>query len=306
VPVISGEAVDVAAFDVDLESVDLGSMPSAADMPANPCSCDYSNQDVIEIKDRRGRIAFEFAQRESPLTKEQRIAFRDDFCREQARLEDWADQCGWPPAAVSRFDVIVSDRFRISRSLVPGWMGFGGQMEFPLWRVADRAAAIMHELVHVLFPNGNRLLAEGFAIHLQDAIGGNPAFPNFSKPLHDTARNKLRGFAPAASLEDTLARFTLRDLDAIATPSRLTLRVGDTTCGEEPRGQGFIYPLVGSFVRFLLETRGMEDFRRLYALTPLVPRARNAGSTARWGSVYELTFDELEGDWKAMISDRGA
>jgi hypothetical protein len=308
VPVISGEAVDVAAFDVDLESVDLGSGSSGANKPAALCSSPYSNQNVIEIKDRhgraRGRVAFEFPQRESPLTTDQRIAFRDDFCRELARLEDWADQCDWVPAAVSRFDVIVSDRFRISRSLVPGWMGFGGQMEFPVWRVADRTAAIMHELVHVLFPNGNRLLAEGFAIHLQDAIGSNPAFPNFGKPLHETARDKLRGFAPAASLEDTLARFTLGDLDAIATPSPLTLLVGDTAFGEEPRGQGFIYPVAGSFVRFLLDTGGLADFQRVYALTPLVPGAHNAGARARWGNVYGSTFHELEGDWKAMISNR--
>lgn len=314
-PVISGEAVDVAAINVDLELVDLelvdfSSMSSGANRPGNSCSAGYSNQDVIEVRDRhgrrRGRIAFEFAQRESPLTADQRIAFRDDFCRELARLEDWTDQCDWVPAAVSRFDVIVSDRFRISRSLVPSWMGFAGQMEFPLWRVADRTAAIMHELAHVFFPNGNRLLAEGLAIHLQDALGGNPAFPNFGKPLHDTARDKLRGFAPATLLEDTLAQFTLGDLDAIATPSPLTLRVGDTIFGQEPRGQGFIYPLAGSFVRLLLETRGMEHFRRLYALTPLVPGAHNAGSAARWADIYGSAFRELEGDWKAMIAERGA
>ena len=309
-PVISGEAIDVAAFDVDLELVDFSSISSGAKRPGELCSAGYSNQDVIEIRDRRGRtrgcIAFEFAQRESPLTTDQRIAFRDDFCRELARLEDWADEYNWVPAAVSRFDVIVSDRFRISRSLVPGWMGFGGQMEFPRWRVADRTAAIMHELGHVFFPNGNRLLAEGLAIHLQDAIGSNPAFPNFGKPLHDTARDKLRGLGPAASLENTLARFSLGDLDAIATPSPLTLRVGDTVFGEEPRGQGFIYPLAGSFVRLLLETRGLEHFRRLYALTPLVPGAHNAGPAARWDDVYERAFRELEGDWKAMIADRGA
>ena len=309
-PVISGETIDVAAFELDLPTVDFSSMSSGANKPADSCSSAYSNQDVIEIRDRhgraRGRIAFEFGRSESPLTTDQRIAFRDDFCCDLARLEEWADQCDWVPAAVSRFDVIVSDRFRISRSLVPAWMGFGGQMEFPLWRVADRTAAIMHELVHVFFPNGNRLLAEGLAIHLQDTLGGNPAFPNFGKPLHDTARDKLRGFAPAAPLEDTLAQFTLGDLDAIATPSPLTLRVGDTAFGEEPRGQGFIYPLAGSFVRFLLETRGMEHFRRLYALTPLVPGAHNAGSAARWGNVYERAFHELEGDWKAMIADHGA
>ena len=59
-------------------------------------------------------------------------------------------------------------------------------------------------------------------------------------------------------------------------------------------------------MRFLLENPGMEHFRRLYAMTPLVPGAHNADSAARWGDVYERAFHEIEGDWKAMISDHGA
>ena len=47
-------------------------------------------------------------------------------------------------------------------------------MEFPAWRVLARKAAILHELVHVFFPSGNRFLAEGLAVHLQAEIGGNP------------------------------------------------------------------------------------------------------------------------------------
>ncbi len=40
-------------------------------------------------------------------------------------------------------------------------------MEFPAWRVNAGKAAILHELAHVFFPNGNRFLAEGLAVYLQ-------------------------------------------------------------------------------------------------------------------------------------------
>jgi len=100
-------------------------------------------------------------------------------------------------------------------------------MEFPSWRVASRKAAIAHELVHVFFPSGNRFLAEGLAVYLQAEIGGNPAFPNFGRPLHELARKLLREMIPSFSPghPDSLAQLHLADLDAIATPSPLELKV---------------------------------------------------------------------------------
>ena len=201
--------------------------------------------------------------------------------------------------------VVVSDRYKISKSLVPAWSGRAGHMEFPAWRVLARKAAIMHELVHVFFPNGNRFLAEGLAVYLQAAIGGNPAFPNFGKPLHENTRERFEEMARALSRGDrqSLELVHLAELDAIATPSPLTLRVGHDVYGEEPRGQSFIYPIAGSFVQFLVETRGMDMFRALYLQTPLVPHAQNAGSPERWMDVYDVPFNDLENEWKAMIAD---
>jgi hypothetical protein len=178
-------------------------------------------------------------------------------------------------------------------------------MEFPLWRVLARKAAIAHELVHVFYPNGNRFLAEGLAVYLQAAIGGNPAFPNFGEPLHENVRRRFQEMAPAISRGDkqSLEHIHLAELDAIATPSPLTLRVGREVYGEEPRGQAFIYPIAGSFVQFLVETRGMDMFRALYRQTPLVPLAQNAGSPERWLDVYDAALNGLEHEWKAMIVD---
>ena len=177
---------------------------------------------------------------------------------------------------------------------------------FRRWRVASRKAAIAHELVHVFFPSGNRFLAEGLAVYLQAEIGGNPAFPNFGRPLHELARELLHEMIPAFSPghPDSLAQLHLADLDAIATPGPLELKVGGDLYGEEPRGQARIYPLAGSFVQFLIETRGLEQFRVLYGRTPLVPFEQAAGSRERWFDVYGLSFTALEGEWKSLIAGR--
>ena len=179
-------------------------------------------------------------------------------------------------------------------------------MEFPSWRVASRKAAIAHELVHVFFPSGNRFLAEGLAVYLQAEIGGNPAFPNFGRPLHELARELLHEMIPAFSPghPDSLAQLHLADLDAIATPGPLELKVGGDLYGEEPRGQARIYPLAGSFVQFLIETRGLEQFRVLYGRTPLAPFEQAAGSRERWFDVYGLSFTALESEWKSLIAGR--
>jgi hypothetical protein len=250
------------------------------------------------------KFEFSFDGPELPLARQKE--FESDFQRELARCKTWAADQSWSAGPVPSLHVVVSDRFRISKSLVPAWSGHAGRMEFPAWRVQSRKAAIAHELIHVLFPNGNRLLAEGLAVHLQAEIGGNPAFPNFGKPLHGLVRELLPGLVPGfrpgepASLEP----IRLAELDAIATPGPLTLRVGADFYGEEPRGQAHLYPLAGSFVQHLIETRGLPSFRSLYERTPLMPLHQAAGSPDRWSEIYGVSLSGLESEWKAMIADQ--
>jgi hypothetical protein len=252
--------------------------------------------------DRLGTITFENdGPQERRLTSAQRIALRDHVSREIARLERWSIDHGWRHAW-PQLEVIVADRYRISKSLVPAWNGNAGRMEVPAWRAVTGKAAIMHELVHVLFPSANRLLAEGLAIYLHAEIGGNPAFPNFGAPLHVVARAVLQELVPEFAAGRSLDAVSLAELDAIATPSPLTLHVGSSFHGEEPRGQGRIYPLAGSFVAHLIEARGLERFHVLYSQTPLVPLVQNAGPADRWDSVYGLPLADLEREWKSMIA----
>jgi len=101
---------------------------------------------------------------------------------------------------------------------------------------------------------------------------------------------------------DRLAQLHLADLDAIATPNPLALKVGEDLYGEEPRGQARIYPIAGSFVQFLIETRGLKQFRELYERTPLVPFVQAAGSRERWVGAYGVSLAELEGEWKSLVA----
>jgi hypothetical protein len=256
-------------------------------------------------------IVFEFANQahaDQWPTPARQDEFRHDFSKDLSRLDGWAVERRWAALPVPELRVVVSDRYRISRSLVPAWSGHTGRIEFPAWRVAARRAAIAHELVHVFFPNGNRFLAEGLAVWLQAEIGGNPAFPNFGRSLHELARELLRQMVPEFSRGDpkSLETVDLSALDEIATPSPLALAVGPDHYGEEPRGQAHIYPIVGSFVQFLIETRGWEKFHAIYLQTPLVPMVQTTGLPERWRNVYDIRFADLEDEWKSFILARDA
>jgi hypothetical protein len=250
------------------------------------------------------RIEFEASLQGDQLGPTIRNEFKSDLYREITQINRWAAENNWLPLPWPEFRVVVSDRFNISRSLVPAWSGRQGHMEFPTRRVVARNAAIAHELVHVFFPNGNRFLAEGLAIYLQAEIGGNPAFPNFGRPLHELVRElaprMTLGFRPGEP--SSLEAIHLTELDAIATPNPLTLKVGTDVYGEEPRGQAHVYPLAGSFVQHLVETRRIEAFRCLYGLTPLVPWCQDAGATERWMEAYGSPLQSLEFEWKSMIA----
>jgi hypothetical protein len=238
------------------------------------------------------------------LSPAQQDSFKADFFREVASIKTWSLREHWLPPPPTDLQIFVSDEYKIPMSLVPASLGRRGRMEFPAWKTIAGEAAITHELVHVFFPNGNRLLAEGLAIYLQDKIGGNPAFPNLGRPMHQVARELLREMVPefASGNSDSLEKIHLSDLDKIATPSPLRLRVGRVLYENTPVGQAHLYPLAGSFVQFLIEAHGTDKFRALFVRTPLVPFERNAGSPDRWPDVYGFSLADLELQWKSMIT----
>jgi hypothetical protein len=240
------------------------------------------------------------------LSPAQQDSFKADFFREVASLKAWSRRENWLPSTPTELQIYVSDEYKIAKSLVPAALGHRGRMEFPAWKAIAGEAAIAHELVHVYFPNGNRLLAEGLAIYLQDKIGGNPTFPNFGRPLHQVARELLRVMVPefASGQPESLEKIRLADLDKIATPSPLRLRIGRDLYENTPVGQAHLYPIAGSFAQFLIETRGTDVFRALFQRTPLIPFERNPGSPDRWIDAYGVSLAELEAQWRSKIVSR--
>jgi hypothetical protein len=178
-------------------------------------------------------------------------------------------------------------------------------MEFPTHRVVERKAAIIHELTHVFFPNGNRLLAEGLAVYMQHLIGGNPAFPNFGRPPHELMPEISREIIPGFRCGDpaSLEQLSLARLDRIATPNPLTLQIGAASCGVDQKGQARLYTIAGSFTQFLIETYGLTKFWGLYRATPLLPSQLNAGALERWHEIFGCPLQALAAEWKVVICE---
>jgi len=210
-----------------------------------------------------------------PLSRGDQRAFVEKFRTQLTKACDW-----WGGNFAGPYRIEIEDSRGTSMALIPAWRGNHGQVIFRMRTIRQKTSPITHEIVHTVAPNGNRFLAEGLATHAHDALGGQPAFPNFGEDIHARARQ----FADDA---DMLA------LERLAVPARLQL--------PDLRPQG-AYLVAGSFVRFLIETHGMEKFRTLYALTPLVTRGRFAGRPNRWDEVYGQTFEELVDAWRSRIA----
>lgn len=287
---------------------------------------------------------FDFSGRFGPygcasISGAQQAKFQDDFKQQLARvaaqLTCYRDRDGAPwlsPAALlparplsgpyrprADLHVFVSDGFERARSLVPAWSGQRGLMEFPAHRAVAGEAPIAHELVHVLFPNGNRMLAEGLAVYLQCKLYPSIAtYPNFGCSLEAVLADFLHARCPGRPW-DALWGMDLSALEAISTPDKVSLRIGRRRIGARPgdlpspqEEEKVIYAIAGSLVELLLENPIGDDllteanFGSLYKSTPLRPFERDSGAPDRWQRCYQgngrsYTFDELGLIWKTYM-----
>ncbi len=70
----------------------------------------------------------------------------------------------------------------------------GGIVSLLITHIRDKRAPIIHEVTHVLTKHEyNSFFSEGLATYFQERFGGNPVFPNFSKPLDDLMRKNKFG-----------------------------------------------------------------------------------------------------------------
>jgi hypothetical protein len=261
----------------------------------------------FEIEDRVSGVRYP-----TSLSAETQRQFQAEFLERFGTLEAWFQTNGWLTGPLKRPDpigsvappwlfslpdtdlrVYVSNRFDHGSALLPAIIGQRGRIEFPESRVASGTADMTHELVHVLFPNGNRMLAEGLAVYLQQKIGVNPAFPNFGKDLDRAVHDLLPSLGPHG-----LDKIDLSAFDAIPTPNDLAVTIGDVPCGDDTT-----YVIAGSFVQFLIEHFGGADkFYKLYMQTRLVPFGWNVGDAGRWVSFYGQSLDKIAARWKQRIA----
>jgi hypothetical protein len=210
-----------------------------------------------------------------PLSREDQRDFVETFRTELTKACGW-----WGGDFAGPYRIEIEDSRGTSMALIPAWRGNHGQIIFRMRTIRQATSPITHEITHAVAPNGNRFLAEGLATHAHDALGGQSAFPNFGNDLHARARQ----FANDADMPA---------LERLAVPARLQLP------DLQPQGA---YLVAGSFVRFLIETHGLEKFRALYAMTPLVVRGRFAVLPNRWDDVYGIAFEELVDAWRSGIN----
>jgi hypothetical protein len=253
----------------------------------------------------------------------QQKKFQSDFLAQFKKVQDQLSKYKWlspeavlPPRVISGpcrprtdFHVFVSDAYDLSRALVPVWLGQRGWMEFPAHRVVVGEATIAHELVHVLFPNGNRMLAEGLAVYLQHKLFPRlPVYPNYSEPLEQVIQSFLTTTFPD-SPSDALWNMDLDGLESISTPDEIYMRIrthpfigGDPANSDtppSPHETKFVYAVAGSLVEFLLENpiedNGLlteSNFGALYQSTPVRPLERDSGVPDRWQKHYRGKDDQ--------------
>jgi hypothetical protein len=139
-----------------------------------------------------------------------------------------------------------------------------------------------HEVVHLYSSLFGRPVArwnEGLAVAFQTNPPSGDFVPRWSgTPVHDLAR-QFRQSGRLIAIADLLATNDFRRFDPNVT-----------------------YPEAGSFVRFVLDTYGLETLKRLFGLG----NASNSPDVVRqqFQTVYGRPIADVEIDWWAMLDTR--
>lgn len=236
--------------------------------------------------------------------------FKQEFCASVAYLEAWLAKQDALPAGEGfapelppmmalgaglfgrpgeDFTVFEDPHLDVSsKALEFVWSGSRGQMRFRSREITSHTSGIVHELTHVYLPNANRLLAEGLAVYLQSLLSSVPSLPNEGADLHAAAWTpNSRGEIPACMLG--LGQ-SIGNRDRVLTPDPLLEKD---------------YTPAGSFVRYLIEEKGMSRFALLYGLTPLGPvDPRRPYNGDRWKPIYGKSLQDLRLDWLTFLRQK--
>ena len=139
-------------------------------------------------------------------------------------------------------------------------------------------APIAHETTHIVCPNKNSTsLSEGFAEYCQDIFGKNPSPQSYGLDA-DAWTNYLLDSSP--------------DSFEILFPDIGNSGIKDTFIYNELRQ--FFYLLSSSFVKYLINSYGIDNFMLLYESDNL----KND-----YDNIYEKPFDDLKAEWRQYIEN---
>jgi hypothetical protein len=226
------------------------------------------------------------------LSAEVACKFKQDFLSKRDIVEEYLAATKFTKAFTGAIQVKVWEYMPpISEALLPAWEGQRGYMKFAALRAKEGNAAIVHELIHVNAPNQSRFLAEGYAVYVEEKIGNIGAYPTFGNSIEDQMR-KIGNSA--------LQSVKLADFDRVPTKRGTNLGKSAGLETEIPdlaqRGE-YTYLVSGSFVKFLVETHGLEKFKTLYELTPLTPGVATVADPDRYENVFGKPLTALQTQW---------
>lgn len=148
--------------------------------------------------------------------------------------------------------------------------------------------------IHTLFPTDNHEV-----VHIYAASWGFPValFEEGLAVAHQT-NPSAHDFVPrwgGTALDDLVRR--LRALDGVPP-----IAVIAETAAFRARDGDIMYPVAGSFVRFLIDTQGIGAMRRLYGEMP--NDATLSTVRAAFFRTYGFTLDEADARWVASLEFR--
>jgi tetratricopeptide (TPR) repeat protein len=154
-----------------------------------------------------------------------------------------------------------------------------------------QVAKLWLQEIHLTWPKyGDHMLAHELAHLFTEPFGAGPLALSMTRPV-GVNMGLVEGIAtaadwPARELTPHQASAALIEMDAAPDIQRIV-----AASGFWAQSSGKAYTLVGSFVRFLVDTYGMERFKKAY------PRGDFEGA---YGKPAGALIDE----WKAFLADR--
>jgi len=174
-----------------------------------------------------------------------------------------------------RINIYVGDKYDMPQTnrgggiLIPA-NRIRGDAPGPPSEIAGRGPSITHEITHVIsLSQGkpSRYLDEGLAVFMQEKFGTDKSYPNMGGDVHRIT----------AKLIKTIGEFIAID--------KLE-KTRDASVPENLRRLAYLQE--GSFVRYLIEEYGLNDFMAMY-------------EGKSYEKIYNKSIEDLENEWKEFI-----